>query len=439
MIIFLQEFYDLPHKLFRIDVYNRGDRRGRVPGPTSIIHDFNTSMQYVISNQIINCSAQPLSQASPFFFDITTDDSDTLQLVSPNNFFFLGSEFNYSYEGVSNIRGVDVDSWVSVQDFEKVAEAVNLTDTIYEVFFTRPGWIYATDRSINTDPVPWRIKITGGVSVRNFTDNSINGVFELDFFDFSTNEPSYDIFDISSCSAPEDFYTMILIIPGQERGIDFGQLRRNIRTSVTNYTGLRPLQIGNIQVSMYCNVNLYYTSCTQTNTHTHTHYQIVSENGTHIDVTFQISNLTSLANVNAVTAQQAVDLITSNMVGSQLPFKIQISPNVSVIPSLHVAGRGPMPTCNCSVDNKTNCSVDNKTVTEVTVATVEVNTQLQSGLSSGAVAGIALCLLILGVIIGVILQLTVGVVIRWFRTSGAAVNIGESVKYKKQEESVSLN
>ena len=222
---------------------------------------------------------------APYLFDVTTDDSGMLQLVSPNNFFFLGSEFNYSYEGVSNIRGVDVDSWVSVRDFENVAEAVNLTDVIYEVFFTRPGWSYATDRSINTDPVPWRIKISGGVSYLNSSDNSIiknKGTYELDFFDFSTDEPPYDAFDISSCSAPEDFYTMILIIPGQERGIDFGQLRRNIRSSVTNYTDLRPLQIGNIQVSMLIIIthNVYKhslslclsLSLTHTHTHTHTHH-----------------------------------------------------------------------------------------------------------------------------------------------------------------------
>ena len=247
----LQEFYDLPQKLFRIDVYNNRSRGG-APGPISIIHDFNTSVQYVISNQIVNCSARSLSEASPFFFDITTNNSDTPQLVSPNNFFFLGSEFNYSYEGVSSIRGVDVDSWVSVRDFERVAGAVNLTDTVYEVFFTQPGRTYFTGRSVNTAPVPWRIKITGGVSILNSTDNStvkFNGSYQADFFDFSTEEPPYDAFDISSCSAPDDFFTMILTIPGQERGIDFGQLRRNIRTSVSNYTDLRPLQIGNIQVS----------------------------------------------------------------------------------------------------------------------------------------------------------------------------------------------
>ena len=256
-----------------MDIYNRENKKG-LPGPTSIIHDFSTAVQYVINNRITKCSTQPLSQVSPFFFDVTTDDSDTLQLVSPNNFFFLGNEFNYSYEGVSNVRGVDVDSWVSVREFEKVAEAVNLTDMIYEVFFTRRGWFYATDRSINTDPVPWRIKLTGGVSVHNSTGNStrrFKGAFEMDLFDFSTDEPPYDAFDISSCSAPDDFYTMILIIPGQERGIDFGQLRRNIRTSFTNYTGLRPLQIGNIQVSGLCSMmSIGYCmlhKCTH-NTHT---------------------------------------------------------------------------------------------------------------------------------------------------------------------------
>ena len=88
-----------------------------------------------------------------------------------------------------------------------------------------------------------------------------------------------------------------------------------------------------------------------------------------------------------------------------------------------------METCNCTT---CNCTTNNQTVTEVT------STQ-RSGLSDGAVAGIAILLLILGIIIGVILQLTIGMAIRWFRTSSAAVNIGETVKYKKQEENVSLN
>jgi hypothetical protein len=247
----LQEFYDITHQLFRADYYNDGSQYG-TRGPNAVIHDLDTSMQYLINTQVLNCSAIPLEDVAPYLFDVTTNDDGSFQLISPNDLFLRGSEFNYSYEGVSNVRGVDVDSWVSVRDFERITDNVNLTNAVYEVFFTRPGWVYTTSQSVNTDPVPWRVKITGTFSFLNFTSNAtvqMDSMYELDLFDFSTDEPPYDAFDISSCSAPEDFYTMILIIPGQERGIDFGQLRRNIRTSVTNYTGLRPLQIGNIQVS----------------------------------------------------------------------------------------------------------------------------------------------------------------------------------------------
>ena len=236
-----------------MDLFYDGSQGG-TPGPISIIHDISTSVQYVVSNQVLYCAAQPLEQFVRYFTDFTTDGEENFQLVSPNNFFFLGSEFNYSYEGVSNIRGVDVDSWVSVRDFEKVTDAINLTDTIYEIFFTRPGWVYSTDRSITTDPVPWRIITTGTITFLNISDNSTvtynDARYEMDFFDFSTDEPPYDAFDISLCSGPDDFYTMVLILPGQVANTDFGQLRRNIRMSVANYTGLRPLQIGNIQVRM---------------------------------------------------------------------------------------------------------------------------------------------------------------------------------------------
>ena len=189
--------------------------------------------------------------SAPFFWDITTDDGGTLQLVSPNNIFFRGGEYDYTYQGATNIRGVDVDWWVSYRSFEQIAPTINISDAYYQVFFTRPGWSFANIQSVTEQPVPWRIIINGTVSSVNITDNStmtFNSTFQMNLYEFSTEEPPYDAFDISSCSAPEDYYTLVLFIPGNETGINFGQLRRNIRTSVMNYTGLRPLQIGNIQV-----------------------------------------------------------------------------------------------------------------------------------------------------------------------------------------------
>ena len=246
----LQEFYDVTHQLLRADYYNDGRQYG-TRGPYTVIHDVSTSVQYVISTQVANCSVISLDVVAPYLTDVTRNDDGSFQLISPNNLFLRGNEFNYSYEGVRNVRGVDVDSWVSVRDFERISDNVNLTDAVYEIFFTRPGWAYTTTHSVNTDPVPWRIKVTGTFSYLNSSNATIqmDSTYVMDLFDFSTDEPPYDAFDISSCSDPDDFYTMILIIPGQERGVDLGQLRRNIRTSVSNYTGLRPLQIGHIQVS----------------------------------------------------------------------------------------------------------------------------------------------------------------------------------------------
>ena len=250
--------------------------------------------------------------------------------------------------------------------------------------------------------------------------------------------------------------------------------------------------------------------------------QVIRENGTHFIVTFQISNMTSLAQIDPltnVTAQQAVDLITgSTTVGSnQLPFQIQISPGVTVTPTFFVLGRGPEVNanrcengtnvqpepCNCT-DSTTNnnmtlcpnatdsipmscncsdCSMANTTCPNITndgmcsecncstttdaskctfnvtqcknycsqnnltmntgssggsSNTTVTNITNRLGLSSGAVAGIAIALFILGIIAGVILQLVLGAVVRCCRKDCTFANLGESFKYKKQEENISL-
>ena len=160
----------------------------------------------------------------------------------------------------------------------------------------------------------------------------------------------------------------------------------------------------------------------------HPHYkhhslQVIRENGTHFVVTFQISNLTSLAQIDPatnVTAQQAVDIITNKMVGSnQLPFQIQIYPNVMITPSFIVLGRGR---------NATRMQCDDCPTSTPSGA---------RGLSTGVVVGIAIALFFLGLIVGFVLQLIFGVVVRWCRGSGS-FKIGDSIKYKKQEDDLKI-
>ena len=257
IFIVTQEFYDFNHSLFRFDVFYSGEFGGPAQ-PLTIVHDLNSSVQYVIGNQFHFCTVQPLQESAPYFWDLTTDDGGMLQLVSPNNFFFRGSSYNYSYQGATNVRGVDVDYWLSYRSFEQITPTLNISNAYYQIFYTRSGWSFPNIQSVTNQPVPWRIAVNGTVSTVNRTDNSSISyftTFQMNLYEFSTDEPSYDAFDISSCSPPDDYYTVVLLIPGNETGIDFGQLRRNIRTSVTKYTGLRPLQIGNIQVLL---INLYF-------------------------------------------------------------------------------------------------------------------------------------------------------------------------------------
>ena len=66
----------------------------------------------------------------------------------------------------------------------------------------------------------------------------------------------------------------------------------------------------------------------------------------------------------------------------------------------------------------------------------KASTQL-GGLSTGAVAGIAIALFVLGMIVGVILQLVLGAVVRMCRSNGS-MKIGDSIKYKRQEDDLKI-
>lgn len=237
----------------RIDI-NYDGRRGGSAGPISLIHDFNNEVQYVIFRQFTNCSVSPISGP---LFDATVGADGVPRLKSPSDLFLLSNQFNYSYEGVTNVRGVDVDAWISIRDFEQINRA-NLTDGLYELFFTRPGWTISNQLTVETDPIPWRVKLSGVISFINPTDNStammnMSNVFDL--FGYSSDEPSFDVFDTSLCIPPSEYVILTIIIPGNENGLDLRRLRKAVRLSVSDYTGVQPLQVGSIEVSVCCAVS----------------------------------------------------------------------------------------------------------------------------------------------------------------------------------------
>jgi hypothetical protein len=218
-------------------------------GASSIIHDFDSQLQFYINRHTGACNRSSLSE--PYVRDVTFDIDGNPQLLPPSRFFFLGGDYNYSYEGVTTVRGVEVDSWVAIVDFVVLGPFSNMSDGVIDIFFTRPEYNITTDRSTGGSQVPWRIILRGLVTYDFFNiTGSMNTSFEIDYFDFSPSEPSYDAFDISSCSDPDQSHTLGLRFKVPRDGIDFSTFRTNLRASLVAATNLKPLQVNNIHVSL---------------------------------------------------------------------------------------------------------------------------------------------------------------------------------------------
>ena len=157
--------------------------------------------------------------------------------------------------------------------------------------------------------------------------------------------------------------------------------------------------------------------------------QIIRENGTHVYVTFHISNLTDVAakNVpNPINSQVAVQLLTNNTNGSSvLPFQIEIAENVSVFPILREVGRGRR-NFNASCDN--NNSTNNGCKDNITN---------RLGLTDGIVAGIAVGLFAAGLLLGIFVMLVcLCCVCCWRSSSTVDLQRAKPVKYERHRDEI---
>ena len=160
--------------------------------------------------------------------------------------------------------------------------------------------------------------------------------------------------------------------------------------------------------------------------------QIIRENGTHVYVTFHISNLTEVALANTpnyVDSQVAVQLLTNNTNGtSTLPFKIEIAENVSVFPLLREVGRGRQ---------NFNASCDNTNTTNNGTNKCQDNITNRLGLTDGVVAGIAVGLFAAGLLFGLFIMLVCMCCVCCWRSSGTYdIQRTKPVRYERQKDEI---
>ena len=104
-----------------------------------------------------------------------------------------------------------------------------------------------------------------------------------------------------------------------------------------------------------------------------------------------------------------------------------------VTPTFIVLGRGPNVSRDRCANNTGECNA-----TQCQRYCSQTNCPNSNGLSSGVVAGIAIALFILGIVVGIIVQLVFGLVVRWCRSNSGSFKIGDSIKYKKQEDDLKI-
>jgi len=116
--------------LYRVD-FNIG-----FPNSTILIEDFNEGFRYYINDHYGSCSIAPIN--ATYSTAVAVDDR-ILHLETIKEHFLHVNESSYVYEGVSRLRDVDTESWISLRNYQVLNNRTILTDGYVQVYYTRSG------------------------------------------------------------------------------------------------------------------------------------------------------------------------------------------------------------------------------------------------------------------------------------------------------------
>ena len=228
----MQSVYDADLELFREDSHDPDTPSGSEQGTLSLVEDWRNGVAYSIDRQSLSCDIKSLDndQSAVDNFRRRTLQESLLSL-------------NYTYSGTRVVRSLLVDSWTS----HDISTGSNITVT-----FTRPSTAVCSLQSLVESPRLWHYA---------YNSSSVMNLYGLSF-----DKPKIDVFDISVCFSDEESELLVLLLPGRRSGVDMNHLRSSIREAIANYTGIYPLQIGNIKVctlpiSAISNNNNTYCYC----------------------------------------------------------------------------------------------------------------------------------------------------------------------------------
>ena len=219
---------------------------------TAIIEDFNEGVQYNINSRYGSCTIIPINATNSIATEVGDDGIVHLETIT--NHFLRQDEYNYTYEGFSNVRRVDTESWISLRDREVFNNYSVLSNGYVQIFYTLPSWniSYGFNKSSNAS-VPWRVVIAGNFSLLSQEENSTYFVINEEVLEFRTEEPDFDVFDVSVCFSVGQYTILQLTLPLPNNvtytSLDHSLLRSRVRSALSQAANVSASRLGGINVS----------------------------------------------------------------------------------------------------------------------------------------------------------------------------------------------
>ena len=208
-------------------------------------------MRYNINSRYGSCTIVSINAINSAASEVGNDGAVHLQSIK--NHFLRQEGYNYTYEGISRVRNVDTESWISLRDREVFNNYSVLTDGYIQVFYKLPSWsiTYGYNRTTNTS-VPWRFVIAGNFSLLSQEENATYHFITYEVLESRTEEPDFDLFDVSVCYSIDQYTTLQLALPLPNSvnytSIDHSLLRSRVRSAFALAANVSASRFGGINV-----------------------------------------------------------------------------------------------------------------------------------------------------------------------------------------------
>ncbi|XP_022084213.1 uncharacterized protein LOC110975760 [Acanthaster planci] len=194
-VFYVSEVYDYKGRM-AVYYYSLRNNGTSMRTPYRSLDDFNTGLTYRVNMDTGHCNITPISLYSP---DAESPDNVHVQIKSVASFFNFEVE-DWQYQGVSELRDMQAESWIAKRTDWKPTWIGNnssfQTNSTWEFFFTTDSWNTQGGLNMSTY-MPTMSKVEWNLKMKNGTMR--NGSFIVNYFHYDAANVDPSHFDLSPC------------------------------------------------------------------------------------------------------------------------------------------------------------------------------------------------------------------------------------------------